>query len=233
MPAGLEILNGQGSYQIDGNYANLMFVRKGVASTVQAPAGDAMSNNPTRVAITVNAGEFVAYSCPLPAAVAGKSGATVYINVAGPVGTQVSYWIFAAGSGTSPSGLQVFNEQGALVFDASWKLLNVVGVSAGVGTFQYPTGRTYAVFPQNQQIRLQRILSYAGAQPTVYAVYERRLYHMAASMSGSAITVGEAHVDQAVWVRLLSGGQGVVTNWDCNQSNGNSSRYIVVDVTGF
>ncbi len=231
MPVGLEILNGAGTYQIDGDYANLMFVRKVTVNTVSFPAGQGTSNNPSQASITLGAGEFFAFSCASPSAFVGRSGSTVYINVMAAPGALVTFYVFARGQGTSTFGLEVYDADGQITFSSSWKLLNIVGVTAGAGNFQFATGRTYAVIPQSQFVRLVRKTTYQGAQPSVYVVYSRELFYQAVSISGAALNVASDAVHFAAWVYLESQSPFIM-GWDTDTNNGGTTRYVVADVTG-
>ncbi|WP_045158763.1 hypothetical protein [Stutzerimonas stutzeri] len=231
MPAGLQIINGAGSYQIDGDYANLMFIRKVAVSTVSFASGQGTSNNPSQASITLNGGELFAFACASPSAFVGRSGNTVYVNVAAHPGAIVTFYVFARGSGTSNFGLEVYDAAGSLTFSSSWELLNILGVTSGAGNFNYGSGRTYAVIPQSQYIRLVRTTTYQGTQPNIYVVYNRSLYYQAVSINSGSISVAEAPVHVAAWVFLESSGGGVI-GWDIDVNNGGTTRYVVVDVSG-
>jgi hypothetical protein len=231
MPAGVEIINDSGSYQIDENYANLVFARKVAVSSSSFPAGQGTSNNPSQAAITLSTGELFAFSCASPAAFVGRSGNTVYVNVAAAPGAVVTFYMFKRGAGSATFGFEVFDAGGALTFSSSWQLLNMVGLTSGIGTFPFESGRTYAVIPQSQYIRLVRTVTYQGAQPNVYVVFNRSLYYHAVRISGASLYVSEALVHAAVWVYLESQSPGVL-GWNLDTNNSSVARYVVIDVTG-
>ncbi|GEM_PF-1294867 len=235
MPAGLEVINETGSYQIDGNYANLALVRKGSVQTQGYMSGDGIPTLQTRALVTVNDGELIAFSCATaPAVISAKVGNQVYLSANGVAGTVINYWIFAAGTGVSNYGLQVFDESGAeLVFDSSWRLFNVVAVTTGVETIKLNSGRVYAVLPQSVRIRINRLASYQGAQPNVYMIMERHSYFDSARIQNGQVVVSTAEIDLWMWVRNLNGGSIPIVNWDYDGNNGAITRYIVIDVTGF
>lgn len=141
MPAGLQVFNEQGGFIIDGSYMNLSLSQKLVASTV--PQGNF---NQARFTYTAPAGlsipPVLAIQCPVRVVISGPvvSGNTydwLVISYAGP--TTVTGFIFLEPPATGNNfGLQVFNESGQLVFDATFPYMRVIDLIAPTPTNNEP-----------------------------------------------------------------------------------------------
>lgn len=152
---GIEVRNASGNLCIDGTYKNLVFVTKGVATTTT------VQDNFSYVSINLNG--LSGYPLVAVSAAGGawatvrsySNGAAVVDIVAhGPVGTSLTYYVFALPTNLGDSaGLQIFNAVGELVFSAEHRYMRVVGsiaATAGPGSppasLTLPAGKTYAVF---------------------------------------------------------------------------------------
>lgn len=161
MPAGLTILNDSNTVQIDENYKNLEVTKKSPFSTTAAAGGSnwgnyqhadityqARSVNPPMVAVEASSGSFVF--------LLASSGGSYTFRVVFPLATgsvSGTFWIFDEPPGQSSStfGLQVFNDQGKLTFDAIARYARIVGrlsvpsQSSGDPDQQFavPSGRKY------------------------------------------------------------------------------------------
>lgn len=162
MPAGLTVYNDSNTLQVDQNYKNLRYYGKATLSTTSVPNGDryrnyqhadftytAVYNQPPMIAIESAAAGFIF--------LVSNTGNTFTFRVVFPLqgsSTSFTYWIFDQPNGTSSStyGLQVFDEQGRLTFDALMgypKYIDrfvVPSESAGTGgnlSYPIPAGKKY------------------------------------------------------------------------------------------
>lgn len=161
MPAGLTILNDSNTVQIDENYKNLEVTSKSSFSTTTGPGSSnwgnyqhadvtyqARSANPPMVAVEASTGSFVF--------LLASSGGSFTFRLVFPLATgpvSGAFWIFDEPPGQSNStfGLQVFDEQERLTFDALARYARVVcrlsvpSQSSGDPDQQFPVpvGRKY------------------------------------------------------------------------------------------
>jgi len=203
----------------------MALIRKGSLITQTAPTDTVASE----VKVPLADGEIIAFSCAIPTAIVGFSDGEVYLRTDAPAGVLLNYWIFSTTQQESSFGLQAYDEVGGLIFDSSWKLLNIVGTQVGSGNYSYAPGREYAVIPQSVLVSIRRLLYYQGIHPHVYNIFERWLTFDAASVSSGSIVVGPATLEIQTWITEGPVGEG----WDFFGNNGNTTQYIVVDVTGF
>lgn len=153
MPIGFQVINDFGSYQIDDYYQNLFLdkkVRINKTSLKKYPQGNFyyydlsfVSDTPPVVAVGVYDGVSTAcYGLKQ-----SKNQYTAKI-IASSNNQDVDVYVFNTLNGSSSTyGLQVFDENGKLIFDALKKPLRLVGIQ-NQNSKDNPTltqGRTYAV----------------------------------------------------------------------------------------
>lgn len=148
MPAGLQVYNSDGVFQIDGEFKNLC-LRSKVTVTCNVATSNGTNNNYASAAQN--------YSGITNLVIALRSSATCmvywvsatqFVIISDTNGASVTVYLFGdppAASGTS--GLQVYNATGQLVFDSDRQYMRVAGfqiMSAHFATYNYPAGKTYA-----------------------------------------------------------------------------------------
>lgn len=157
--AGLQIWNNDDFIQIDANYANYSMVKKG---TIQTTAGnndwdDRPPVGPALITLSNGSNPMLAIKPRKSTRVQRwKTGNTWYFKLLVDGGDAwnteplpaVPYYIFDKPPTTATPngyGLQVWNEQGLVVFDSMFKYMRVVDVINQDGTFPYVGGsnRTY------------------------------------------------------------------------------------------
>lgn len=129
MPAGFEVINDSGSYQVDQNYSNLIMRAKGTATT------SGYDGRCSRASVVVNNGV-----CPLIAVQGSgyvgldrvtRSGSqyTFILYTAGGNGTSINYFVFDDYAHSSDRfGIEIFNAAEETVFHSSDKQLRVADV---------------------------------------------------------------------------------------------------------
>lgn len=150
--AGFTAYGDGGVAQVDNTYANLSLVEKGTITTDQPLYGSSVSYKTIGprsdlVSPIICVGGSV-YARPETFYSATQIGFN--ISAAGPVGTQVPYYIFDVppAPGAHGFGVQVWNAAGQLIFDASMGPMRVVGFfqnATGTPIFTGTAGRSYAV----------------------------------------------------------------------------------------
>lgn len=228
MGAGFQSFNAvNGNFQIDGTYKNLAVIRSGTVTPIKTVGLDA-GPNVYDATITVNAaaGELLAFGCDVYCGLLWTTANSAKIRVIGP--NLVRYYIFGAGAPPGSYGLQVFNETTQeLVFDATWRVFNVVDIRSGYGAVSYVSGREYAVLyiaqSASHELTVQWII------PNSVYIVRRNYYSDMVVMAGEQVTISSGLMSQVV-------GQDV-TPPDAPDpffySNGLSMRMMILDVTGF
>jgi hypothetical protein len=152
MTVGFQAFNDSGITQIDGTYKNLSLKTKGTATTTTA------ATDFSTVTFTVSGvvGEpVIAVSAPGGAVghVGNLSGgvATVVIVALGPVGTSVNWWMFTDPGNAAAYGLAIYDDSGAMVFNAAERYMRYAGqvglVAIGTNpSVTLPSGKTYAAY---------------------------------------------------------------------------------------
>ncbi|MEV8518684.1 hypothetical protein ABZR86_02690 [Dyella marensis] len=150
--AGFTVYGDSGVAQVDNTYANLSLVEKGTLTTNQSLYGASVTYGTIGprsdlVSPIICVGGSL-YARPETFYGAGQIGFN--ISVAGPLGTQVPYYIFDVPRAPPAHGfgLQVWNAAGQLIFDASAGPMRVVGFvqnATGTTIFAGTAGRAYAV----------------------------------------------------------------------------------------
>lgn len=229
MPAGLEIFNESNHYQIDSDFTNLALIRKGSGVSQRYTNGSVTMTRPSRIVVTLQPNEIIAFACLQPCGIAYRQGTNVYVHCDAEEGVLIEYWIFAAGSEQSSFGLQVFNEAGGLTFDSSWRLFNVRGLTTGLGNMQYFGTGKYAVVPMNVRVDAVYQVSLGGVTPNVFFIYSRATFYGSAICQNGNVSVSMAALDRYAFTRQPPG----QTSGPTTVSNGIEPSYIVIDVTGY
>lgn len=147
MPVGFELINSNGQYLIDGTYQNLQLDSKQSVSV-----GNGISRSFASLSTPVAGLYATGY-----ASISRLSGDSQWRwGVSGTSGLSTEVFLFgsrSAAPSSNNSGLQIFNEQGSLVFDnslANLRIVDFVTVDAQATTetvVTYTAGRKYAVVP--------------------------------------------------------------------------------------
>lgn len=161
MPVGMQVINDTGSFIIDGNYANLQRSKSGITTSgtgspvsfgTQVIVPAAQVQTPVMAFRATDRSVFPWMGYP--------SGGSGYVCdfVASTIRTNVEWFLFDS-SWAMPDpaklGLEIFNEQGQLIFNSGYRNFRIVDVvtvnAAGLGFSQtatqtktYPAGRKYA-----------------------------------------------------------------------------------------
>lgn len=137
MTAGLTIVNGSNTVQIDENYKNLALASKVAISTTITPGGSNWGNyqhadvvyasrysEPPMVSVEATEASFV-----MLLSASGNTFTYRIVFLAAGSTVAGTFWIFDQPPSTSSStlGLQVFDAQGRLTFDALFRYARVVG----------------------------------------------------------------------------------------------------------
>lgn len=131
MAAGFQVINQQGVLQVDGTFKNMVLTAVGSA-TLSRPGG--LGTVPYQAAAYARIPYPVSARQPVLALrstnyvcfVTDDNGFTVF----GPAGTVIAYYIFDRvefGNAAGNAGVQVFNEQGAEVFNSNNRYMRVLG----------------------------------------------------------------------------------------------------------
>lgn len=169
MPAGITVYNDSGTIQIDENYQNLFVVASGTGGTIPAASN---------------------YTSAAMVAVAYTSAARYTFGSS--VAAGVKWWVFDTLPVTAANpgyGLQVWTADGKLAFDTAWKPMRfvaAVGPVSGTPTFNYPSGREYAVILGRYEILVHEETSKGGGSSWDH-VYDEK--HSGAVVSGNQVTV--------------------------------------------
>jgi hypothetical protein len=155
MTVGFQSFNTIGAYLIDGAFRQFAFKRK-----VEVPCTLLIDNSSAvgyRIGdFAIDNTEIAALQCNTPCAIVRRMNgtarlatlnvypsATVTVFIFGPVlANPINY------------GLQVFNENGVLVYDAAQKCLSMVGFPQGEGSFTYNSSKRYAAICMTQWIHV-------------------------------------------------------------------------------
>lgn len=228
MFSGIQVFNDYGLLQIDSDFINMCFLRKGSLSTTTYMNGSGVVTNPTRATVTVNDNELIAFSSTVPVAIIGRDGNTVTLAAESPAGATINYWIFGGASAESDFGLQVYKSDGSLAFDSAWKLMNFLGGTSGNGNTSIPTGKTMAVVPQSMYFNTEYKSVIGGVSPSVFVIDSRVTRMSAAKIESGVLSVSTAIVDVWAFTRTNTGTVGPSGMSD----NGVTPQYLMIDVTG-
>lgn len=228
MPAGLQVFNTAGTYQIDGTFPGFVFKRKVIVTCSTKVLGNTLSYY--RGTFTINQGEIFAIRSSEPCCMNGSVNGQMYLASMGPQNTQIEVYVFSqiTSSGAN-SGLQVFSESGQLVFCATQKPLSFVGFPSGDGDFYYTAGRTYAAICLTQYLYVsdQLFVVNPGANPTFNRVVLVREGMITALSNGIRISTLDKYANASQPPSL----QGQPPSQSC-QSNA-PNFHAIIDVTNF
>lgn len=226
MPGGFQVFNESGGFVIDGSYMNLSLASKSTAATV--PNGNF---NQTRFTYSspsaVSVPPILAIQCPVRVVISGPvvSGNTydwLVVSYAGATSVTGFVFVEPAKSGNT-YGLQVFNENEDLVFDATFPYMRVIDLIAPPETNNAPDAmtRTYQgvesiAFFQNTLAVEMSCFQLPETPPRMQMVH---VYH-GASAIGNVLDMGR----QAFSLQQYGVcGQGIVKR---------DSSITVIDVSG-
>lgn len=164
MPAGLQVFNEMGTYQIDGTFKGFVLARKVTVQSSVLVQGDTTDGSFSRATFPINSGEIVALASNIPSGIEGTFNGQMTVAMHGPVGSTLTAYIFSAI--TSPGGnlgLQVYSPTGEIVFCSMRKPLSFVGFPQGEGNFTYQQGRTYAAICLNQALIINDQIQGSGS----------------------------------------------------------------------
>lgn len=135
MPAGLQVFNDSNTVQIDDEYSNLMFIRKGTLTLTDGGTLDVVVTNrvspKVAIRVTDNQASSKSTACLYSVIDSGSTRTFRYRVEAGIVGavTTLEYFVFDRGTPVSSGfGLQTFNSAGELIFDSGQKYLAIDSV---------------------------------------------------------------------------------------------------------
>lgn len=210
MPVGFELRNNNGQYLIDGTYKNLqMYAKQTVA------VGGSVTRTFASISTPV-AGLFATNY----ASISRLSGNSEWRwGVSGTSGLSTEVFLFGSRA-TPPSsnnaGLQIFDDQGQLVFDnalANFRIVDFVTIDAqatGETVRTYASGRKYAVVPCTTA--LGQIWNQGAGLFMIYRVHFK--------------TVGASVYFSTVQTGVSSPEQGGFEGWPVRYPT-----FIVIDVT--
>ncbi len=151
---GLQVINDSGTIQIDQNYYNFMLYSKSTATTTLINTGTSTVIYGTTITVPTTKNPQIFFgvnSAYLSVGHRTVSGGSTSFQVYSNVATTFTYYVFVtdpAQVADSGYGLQVFREDGSLVFDARNRFLrfeNVFQIAFGSTSFPLsPAGKTYA-----------------------------------------------------------------------------------------
>lgn len=221
-------------FQIDGDTAHVVLLRKGTYTTQTLPQG--LTNKTSMVSVPVNDGEILAVP-NVPFAVAGKANGQWNLHFFAPAGTAFDAFIFGPyqPSGTRV-GMEVYNGSGQLIYDTGRLPLRVLGEVAGVGTFGgFPAGRRLALFPWTQYVSVERSHPAAGVGGgATYPPF--MLVSLVTTGFVSSDYSGNVTIQQVEYFSDVSGPYDASRypgGWDGTWSNNLQNKYSVIDVTGY
>lgn len=231
MVAGLQIKNDAYILQIDQDYKNLGLVAKATVATDTLLYAISPYSSYKTVALPgglVN--PVVAFSSTSPCIVMDQDDTAISLLCQGPIGTSVTYYVFAEVPTTAPAhgaGLVVFLGSGEVAYSSEFPYLRVLttittsagslnggtGNIAASGSF---TGKTVAVV-QNSGSFAQHTNGGSGGAGTVPA-----------TAYGAGAYVPTGPYVQVDCIKVF--GFGSVTGW---HQDGPDGAWLVIDVTGY
>lgn len=235
MTAGLQVWNGSHALQIDGENSHVILLRKGSAIGTALP-NSVNSPSPaySYVNISLNPGELLALNCPKGGrtCIAGNYRGQMQVHIEGAPGVEVDYWVFGP---YKPSGIrygmEIYDDNGTLIYDSGRLPLRVVKTITGSGTFTAAApGRRCALICRQQNVSFQ-VLNYAVTQNRVSCI----LYFTAGFAnidSNGSVTISDEQYTADIQSNL---DPNSLPDWwrlgGWNSSLDNS--YVVVDVTDY
>jgi hypothetical protein len=146
MPAGFQVIGSHGAVQIDADYFNLGFISKGTVNTT----GPAFSNAAPTVTVTGNTPILCIRSNTVTASIVRvtKSGNQYTYRISGNAAGAIDWFLFDKMQGSGNAGMQVFNANGEVVFDASARPMRVVSIYQ-INDGDTKTGTTSLLLPAN------------------------------------------------------------------------------------
>lgn len=223
MAFGLQVFNDAGGFQIDGVYPQFVLRRKMNVATSYWVNGETIGYS--GVAVAVGSDEIIALSSSVPCGITNRQGSDMRIVSQGNVGTVITVYVFGPITAASGGmGLQVFNGNGAIVFDSSQKPLVMVGFPTGEGNFTYNGARSYAAICVNQFSIYKNTRTGGGASETQrFQLTQGMVKAIAGGINISNIMIYDTYY------YLDPGSSAVDETTTANTPN----RHIIVDTTYF
>lgn len=233
MPAGIQIFNDAGTIQIDSTWSNYALVDK--RTILSARAGWGGNDVSGAVHSTSSPGDIVFASSPgeiLPIGLSQSSGVRSYrVGTGTAQGVPVEFLTFRRQPPRdSLFGMQVFDENGVLIFDAVDKRCRIAGVLPAAqlnfpGSFPFPAGRKYAVLCPSFTGQLVQQDTGGGTGNMGFRYF---ITNSPALLLGSAGITSQGYKVSSVYqVPIQNPSGGVVVN------NYVGRDYLVADVTDY
>lgn len=225
MPAGLQVYNSDGVFQIDGEFKNLC-LRSKVTVTCNVATSNGVNNNYASAAQNYSgiSNLVIALRSSAPCLVYWIS-ATQYVILSSTNGASVTVYLFgdppAAGGS---SGLQVYNAAGQLVFDSDQKYMRVAGfeiMPGHIDSFSYPAGKTYAAITSGGFWGRTIV---TGAPPGASNYYQSEWQRSGSSWSGVTLNT----VGIQTYLGFFPDSAGAITYESLSDT-----FILVLDVTGY
>lgn len=220
MPAGFQVSGTHGVLQIDGDYRNLV-LRSLINTTTTLGNESGVGTIGSRTAwISYDGIQYplVALRSPNYVCVGewDQPNSRFRVYTEGGLGTEVAVYVFGESGEGADYGLQVFDADGLLVFDATHPPLRVVHFQASdaTGSVTLDSERDYAAV-----VSAGPVNTVVPAAPPNYILYQN---HMGASVSGGTVSWGRVRLRADV---IGTPGSVITTP--------GIASIMVVDVTGY
>lgn len=238
MQAGLQVFTADASrsIQIDADFFNLGLIQKGQTSVSQANAyvaqGSVSFTSRTRPMLAIRCSRTVS----VLTAVSGSTYTFTFIVFGKDPGT-VEWFLFDHPTAVTTYGLQVFNSEGFLVYDAGRAYMRVIDVISGEYSFGDPIGETtdsgiVRSYPSGRRIALMptALCHYGqlGILPDSGAPGNERIWRdtrlgMAATTAENVVNARMRRYGYDEWPPNSSPPYGVQPQYG----------WLVIDVTGY
>lgn len=226
MAAGFQVFNSNGTYQVDGVYKNFVMTRRVDIATTATTGGNTVTGSQVGLARAAN--EIVALRCDSPCAHIGTLDGLIYVRTTGPIGTVISCYFFAPiTTSDATAGLQVFSQEGDLVFCASKKPLSFREFATGEGSFSYEADRTFAALMITQRYEVADLIIPPGTQGGI-------VWHLVAAKRGMTRNIsGGISVSHETDFQNMTNvtGSGGLDSQACTSPFG--SLHALIDVTNY
>lgn len=227
MPVGFQSTNDAGAFQIDSELRALTIRNKGNVTSGFFEPGTSTSY----ASIPVSADSIIAFRAPgLKVAPVAQWLGSLRLAVYGAQLANIAYWEFGPHiSGGQNVGMQLFDASGNLNYETSRGTFNYVITQVGTGSLGLAGGRTYAVIPTVLFAGMRRYMETTGGGVGDYFLIAIVSTDMA-QLDSSSLTVTREEYHAYV-NGPFSSATPVPIGWGDDFNNGQTTQYIVVDVT--